>query len=476
MMAISVQAVAEVEVVGAGTCNAAEVIGDLKDYFALGISRPLEWRREQLIQFEKLLLENEDVLAKALYLDLHKAPQEVLTTEIGILLSEIKVAQKNLKNWSKKRKVSTPLTVYPARSYMQPEPLGVVLIMGAWNYPLQLTLLPMVSAIAAGNMAVIKPPEMAVHTSKIIADLLPKYLDKRAIRVIEGGAEVATELLAERWDHIFYTGGARVGRIVMSAAANHLTPVTLELGGKSPCIVTQDADMELAAKRIAWGKFLNAGQTCIAPDYLLCTQAVSDQLLPLIKHHIDLLYSEKNTAISDYGRIINQQHTKRLAAYMSDGDIYCGGDVDVANKYISPTILTHVKRSSPVMQEEIFGPVLPVMIIEDESKVEAFILEGEKPLALYVFSGDKKYIEDILLKCSSGSACVNDCMVFALVDALPFGGVGNSGMGAYHGIHGFNTYSHLKAVLQRSGFMNSLDSLRSAPYSKKKMAIFRKLI
>lgn len=472
-MASSIQAVAKLET---GMCNAAEVVAELRGYFASGASLSLNWRRQQILQFEKLLIENEEALAQALYLDLHKAPQEVLTTEIGILLGEIKVALKNLNKWTKKRRVSTPIPAQPGRSYMQPEPLGVVLIMGAWNYPLQLTLLPMLSAIAAGNMAVIKPPEMAEHTSTIIADLLPKYLDREAFRVIEGGADVATELLVERWDHIFYTGGARVGRIVMSAAANHLTPVTLELGGKSPCIVTQDADMDLAAKRIAWGKFLNAGQTCIAPDYLLCTQAVSDQLLPLIKHHIDLLYSERHAQVRDYGRIINQQHTKRLAAYLSDGDVYCGGEVDVENRFISPTILTNVERSSKVMQEEIFGPVLPVMIVEDESKIKAFVLDGEKPLALYIFSDDRKFTEEILLKCSSGSACINDCMVFALVDSLPFGGVGNSGMGAYHGIHGFNTYSHLKAVLHRSGFMSSLDSVRSAPYTKKKMAIFRKLI
>ncbi|MCH9690719.1 MAG: aldehyde dehydrogenase family protein [Gammaproteobacteria bacterium] len=453
--------------------DAAALIGEKRHYFHKGRTVDISWRRQQLMQLRKLLQENEERFLQALHQDLHKPHQESFVTEISMVLKDIDYALKHLPKWIKPHRASTPLLAQPGKSYMLPEPLGVVLIISAWNYPLQLLLSPLVPAIAAGNCAVIKPSELAAETSVLMAELLPRYLDSNAITCVEGAVAETTALLEQRWDHILYTGGSGVGRIVMSAAAKHLTPVTLELGGKSPCIVAEDADMTVAARRIAWGKFTNAGQTCIAPDYLLCTRAGANKLLPKLKATIAEMFGNDPFHSKDYGRIINRQHTERIAGYIKDGDIVCGGKFDVDARYVAPTLLCNVDAKASVMQEEIFGPILPVMIVDSLRQAEAFVNSREKPLALYVFSRSEQLASGILSRCSSGNACVNDCMMFMVAQDLPFGGVGQSGMGAYHGKHGFKTFSHYKAVMKRSNLLDV--NLRYAPFNNQKLKVLRRL-
>ncbi|WP_237054696.1 aldehyde dehydrogenase family protein [Microbulbifer sediminum] len=451
--------------------NAAALVGGLRTYFRSGTTAGLSWRRQQLRQLRKMLEDNESRFLQALGDDLNKAPQESYMTEVSAVCGDIDHALKRLKNWVKPRRVSTPLVAQPARSYVHPEPLGVILVIGAWNYPLQLLLSPLVPAIAAGNCAVVKPSELAPATSALVAELLPRYLDNDAFACVEGAVPETTDLLEQRWDHILYTGGGRIGKVVMQAAARHLTPVTLELGGKSPCIVADDADITVTARRIAWGKFTNAGQTCIAPDYVLCSSTTADRLVPAIEAEVRKMFGDDPRQSPDYGRIINRRHAERLAAYVKEGEVAWGGQVDVEDRYIAPTLLRGTGTDAQVMQEEIFGPVLPVIELEDFREAEDFVNRREKPLALYVFTADSGTADRILNRCSSGNACVNDCMMFMAVHELPFGGVGQSGMGAYHGEHGFKTFSHYKAVMKRGYFLD-LD-LRYAPFSRRKFKLLR---
>ncbi|MEX2963206.1 aldehyde dehydrogenase family protein [Microbulbifer sp. TYP-18] len=453
--------------------NAPALVAGLRSYFSSGTSADLSWRRRQLMRLRDMLVENEARFIDALHSDLHKAPQEVFTTEISVVRGDIDNALKNLKRWSRIRRAATPLVAQPGKSYIQPEPLGVVLIIGAWNYPLQLLLSPLVPAIAAGNCAVVKPSELAPATSGLIAELLPRYLDRDAFACVEGEVAETTALLEQRWDHILYTGGGQVGKIVMTAAARHLTPVTLELGGKSPCIVADDADIDVTARRIAWGKFTNAGQTCIAPDYLLCTRATAERLLPAIEACVREMFGSNPRDSADYGRIVNDRHTRRIAAYIGDGEVAFGGQMDMGARYIAPTVLRKVPVESAVMQEEIFGPVLPVVELEHIGEAEQFVNRRDKPLALYLFTRDDGVTKRILAQCSAGNVCINDCMMFMAAHELPFGGVGPSGMGAYHGEHGFKTFSHFKAVMKRSYKFDL--SVRYAPFSAAKMRLLRLL-
>ncbi|WP_445354912.1 aldehyde dehydrogenase family protein [Microbulbifer sp. EKSA008] len=453
--------------------NAATLVAGLRTYFRSGSTTELSWRRKQLSQLRKMISENEAHFVQALHDDLRKAPQESYLTEISFLYNDIDHTLKSLKKWVRPRKVQSPMMTQPAKSYVQPEPLGVVLIIGAWNYPLQLLLSPLVPAIAAGNCAVVKPSELSPATSRLIAELLPRYLDNDAFACVEGGVAETTALLEQRWDHIMYTGGGRVGKIIMSAAAKYLTPVTLELGGKSPCIVADDANLEVAARRIAWGKFTNAGQTCIAPDYVLCSRRTADRFTPMLQRVLWEMYGEHPRESADYGRIVNSQHTLRLSDYLGDGEVVFGGEVDVDDCYMAPTIMRNVNLSAGVMQEEIFGPILPIIELDDFSKAEEFVNEREKPLALYVFTQDEVLADRILSRCSSGNACVNDCMMFMLAQDLPFGGVGASGMGSYHGEHGFRTFSHYKAVMRRRNILDI--DIRYAPFNDRKMKFLRML-
>ncbi len=441
------------------------IVSALRDSFNRGVTRSLAYRQQQLAGLMRFMVECEDKISAALYRDLRKSSVEALATEIEFLKSEIKQTQKKLSAWMKPIKVTTPLVVQPGSSYLQPEPLGVVLIIAPWNYPVLLTLHPLLGALAAGNTAVIKPSEMAPAVSQLFAQELPRYLDPAAVTVIEGGVDETTALLNEKFDYIFYTGNGVVGRVVMTAAAKHLTPVTLELGGKSPCIVDHTADLDVTARRLVWAKFTNAGQTCIAPDYVLAEESIVEQLLAKMKTVLHEFYGENPQASPDYGRIINTRHCQRLMALLpGSGEVIVGGKGDEADCYVAPTILYPVPSNAPVMADEIFGPILPVFKIKNIDEAITMINQKPKPLALYLFSNDKQARQAIIEKTSSGSVSVNYPLMQMLVPGLPFGGVGASGMGAYHGKKSYDTFTHYKSVLVKPTWLDL--SIMYPPYSE----------
>ncbi|WP_376690689.1 aldehyde dehydrogenase family protein [Wenzhouxiangella sp. EGI_FJ10409] len=443
----------------------------LRASFDSGLTRSLDWRREQLAALSRMLEENEGRVNEALAEDLGKPPQEVLLGETALIFSEVDHARKRLKRWARPRRVRTPMVGKPGRSWVQPEPFGVVLIIGAWNYPVQLLLSPLIPALAAGNCAVLKPSEVAAATSALMAELVPKYLDDRAVRVVEGAVDETTELLKQRFDHIFYTGGSAVGKIIMRAASKQLTPVTLELGGKSPCVIDPGADLASAARRLIWGKCLNAGQTCIAPDYVLVTPGERDKLIGAIEHELFEMYGADRLGSADYCKIINRRHFDRLRVLLDSGHVAVGGRVDQEGCRIEPTVLTDVAPDSPVMQEEIFGPVLPILEVADLDEAMAFIRKGDKPLAAYLFTRSSESERRFGATVSTGSLCINDTLMFMSVPDLPFGGVGMSGMGQYHGRAGFDRLSHLKAVMKRGRFPEI--PIRFPPYSRFKMRLLK---
>jgi len=451
----------------------AGLFSKLTATFNSGKTKDLAWRRSQLEAVEKMMQEREDEFLAALQADLGKPAQESFTTELAYVSGDAAYCRKHLKRWSSKKRVSTPIVGQPGRSWIRPEPLGVVLIIGAWNYPVQLTLAGMSAAIAAGNCVIIKPSELAPATSAALARIVPEYLDPQCIKVVEGAVDETSALLEQPFDHILYTGGGSVGRIVMAAAAKHLTPVTLELGGKSPCVVLPDSNLEATARRIVWGKYTNAGQTCIAPDYILTDAETEAKLIPLLQKSITDMYGEDPKQSDSYGRMVNERHFERVSGLIDSGQVVIGGETDATTKYIAPTVLTGVTNDSPVMQQEIFGPVLPVVRIESLEEAIAFIRNNDKPLAAYIFTNNRQAEDKFLEQVSCGSACINDVMMFMTVHELPFGGVGGSGMGAYSGRRGFETFSHMKAVMKR-GWWPDL-AVRYAPYTAKKFKLLRKL-
>lgn len=451
----------------------SSVFADLRTIFESERTMNLTWRAEQLTALERMMIECEQEILDALRSDLGKHALEAWSTEISYVAGDAAYCRKNLKKWAKRRKVATPMVGQPGKSWLQPEPLGIILIIGAWNYPLQLTLAGLAAAIAAGNCAVVKPSELAPATSELIARRVPEYLDSECIKVVEGSVPETTALLELPWDHILYTGGGNVGRIVMAAAAKHLTPVTLELGGKSPCVVMPDADLETTARRIVWGKFTNAGQTCIAPDYVLVDADTENKLIPLLQKAITDMFGENPEASDSYGRIVSDRHFERLAGFISSGEVEIGGQTNTETRYVAPTVLTGVSADSRVMQEEIFGPILPLVRADDLESAIRFVRAGDKPLAAYIFTKDAAAESRFLEKVACGSACVNDTMMFMTVHELPFGGVGPSGMGNYSGEYGFKTFSHMKAVMKR-GWWPDL-AIRYAPYTDKKFNMLRKL-
>jgi aldehyde dehydrogenase (NAD+) len=362
----------------------------------------------------------------------------------------------------------------PGRSYVYREPLGVVAIIAPWNYPFQTAVLPLVGALAAGNCVVVKPSEIAPHTSALIAKWLPRYLDPRAVRVFEGGVPETTALLREKWDHIFYTGNGTVGRIVMEAASKHLTPVTLELGGKSPAIVDETADLDTAARRIVYGKFFNAGQTCVAPDYVLVHHEVHDALVNRMVSAIREFYGDDPKQSPDFARIINERHHARLTRLLEGADVVTGGESDVSEKYVAPTILRNVRETDAVMQEEIFGPILPVISVPDVGAAIAFVNRGDKPLALYCFSTSESAQDRVLAETSAGGTTINHVWLHVGVPSLPFGGVGGSGTGAYHGRHSFETFSHRRGVLKKPTLSDP--PLLFPPYAPWKLRWIRRLL
>ena len=442
-------------------------ISALRASFDSRKSQPEKWRRDQLYRLMTMIEENESAIDEALQADLGKSGFESRMTETGTVLSEIEHTLSKLKGWMKPKKISTPLSNQPGHSRVVYEPLGVVLIISPWNYPVNLTLMPLIGAIAAGNCAAIKPSEVSARTSELLARLIPAYLDTDAFEVFEGGADISTELLEQRFDHIFFTGSEGIGRIVMTAAAKHLTPVTLELGGKSPCIIAADSDLALAARRVAWGKFLNAGQTCIAPDYVMVDETVAHEFIKEMKTAITAFFGTDPETSTDYPRIINQRHFDRVSGLMTGGTAAAGGESDRESRYIAPTLLIDVHPDAEVMRQEIFGPVLPVMTYSVLDEAISFITSRPKPLALYVFSGSSDIQNDVIERTSSGGACINDVVMHLAVPELPFGGIGTSGMGAYHGRASFDTFSHARAVLSKSEHLDV--PLRYPPYSDTKL-------
>ena len=422
--------------------------------FREDVTRPLIWRDQQLEGLAKFLKEEEAEIKVALKSDLGKSDFESFMAEIWSVAGEVADARRNLKRWSAPRRAKTPSVLKPANSLLRPDPLGVVLIISPWNYPLNLVLAPLVGAIAAGNTAVIKPSELAPETSRVLAEKLHKYIDGDCFPVIEGAVPETTTLLEQRFDHICYTGGCNVGRIVMAAAAKHLTPVTLELGGKSPCIVDDSANLKVSAKRIAWGKFMNCGQTCVAPDYILVTDKVHDELVSQLKAAVTEFYGSDPQASDDYPRIVNENHFDRVSSLIDSEKTVHGGETDRSDKYIAPTLMTDITPDDPAMQQEIFGPVLPIIRIGDMDEAIQFVNDREKPLAPYIFTQDSAVEERVLSQTTAGGVTVNHTILHLSNNALPFGGVGESGMGGYHGKWGFDTFSHLKPVLRKPTWMD----------------------
>ncbi|MBE9163136.1 aldehyde dehydrogenase [Tychonema sp. LEGE 06208] len=451
--------------------SVSDIIGQQRQFFATGKTKDVDFRIEQLKHLKSAIELHQSRIVAAVKADLNR-PEFEAYFEIASI-AEVNYAIKNLKSWVKPKKVPTSIDQFPASARIYPEPLGVVLIVGPWNYPFQLMISPLVGAIAAGNCAILKPSEIASHTSEVVADMISKTFDPAYVAAVEGGVEISKQLLAEKFDHIFFTGGTKIGKIVMEAAAKHLTPVTLELGGKSPCIVDSDIQIEYTAKRIAWGKFINAGQTCIAPDYLLVDKKIKPDLMSAIKTALHEFYGEDPQQSPDYSRIINQHHLKRLVEFIKDGEIVAGGKSNAEDRYISPTVIDKVSWDSPVMQDEIFGPILPVLEYDDFGEAIAQINARPKPLALYLFSKDKEKQQRVLRETSSGGLCINDTVMQVGVTTLPFGGVGDSGIGSYHGKASFDTFSHYKSVLQKSFWLDL--KWRYAPY-KGKLDLIKKAI
>ena len=452
----------------------ASSVAALRDYFDSGATHPSAWRQRQLSALRGLVQEREKQIFAAIEADLGKGAFESYVGEVGFVLAEIKLAQKKLGKWMRKKRAGLPIFLQPARAYTRPEPLGLVLIMGPWNYPFQLIIAPLVAAIAAGNCAVLKPSELAPHTSKLFAELIPQFLDPRAVQVVEGGVDESSVLLQEHFDHIFYTGNGRVGRIVMQAAAEHLCPVTLELGGKNPCYVDRKVDIKVAARRIAWGKFFNAGQTCVAPDHLLVHTNVYDDFLVALHKSVRQFFGENPQKSPDYPRIINERHFHRLSKMLDQGKILFGAEHDLHDLYIAPTVVTDLPDSSKLMQDEIFGPILPVFRVHDLDDAVARMRLLPKPLALYAFSGRDEVAERLVNETSSGGFAFNHTVVHLAAPELPFGGVGPSGMGAYHGRFGFDQFSHHKAVLHKSQLLDL--PLVYPPYRDGMLRIVRKLL
>ncbi|MFM7755678.1 MAG: aldehyde dehydrogenase family protein [Actinomycetota bacterium] len=453
---------------------AASLVDHLRSTFESGHTRPLEWRRHQLQRMIAMLEENETRFLSALRTDLGKPEVEGYITDIAFITGEIKLMLKNLTKWNKPVKVPTPLVTKPAKSRLLPEPLGVVLVIAPWNYPVQLLLVPAAGALAAGNAVALKPSEVSAATSQVLADLVPKYLDPAAVAIVEGGVPETTALLEQRFDHIFYTGNGTVGRIVMAAAARHLTPVTLELGGKSPVIVDESANIPVAARRVAWGKWLNAGQTCVAPDYVLVADSVKQNFIDELETAIRDFYGPDPQTSDSYGRIVSSRHFDRLRHLMTGGRTVIGGDTSSADRYIAPTVLADVDPSSPLMQEEIFGPLLPVISVPSVDAAVSFITARPHPLALYVFAEKSSVVDDVLRRTTAGGVTVNGTLMHLTSPHLPFGGVGESGMGGYHGESGVRLFQHLKPVLYRGTKLDP--ALAYPPYTERKKRIIKKFL
>ena len=446
----------------------AQTVQQLRDCFCSGETRPIDWRVEQLKALHQMLEEHESDFAEALRADLGKPQAESKLTEIGFVKGEINYTLKHLKKWLKPKRAGIPLSLQPATGKLVYEPLGTVLIIAPWNYPLMLVLSPLVGALACGNTVLLKPSELSPHVAGLVSKLLPQYVDNQAVKVLEADAEGTARILEQRFEHIFYTGGAAVAKKVMAAAAPHLTPVTLELGGKSPTWVDDSVDLKHVAQRLAWAKFLNAGQTCVAPDYVLTTDDVAERLIPELISAVEALYSATPRNSADYGRIINQRHTQRIAALLDDvtpAQVVLGGEVDIDARYIAPTIVDRVTADMKLMGEEIFGPLLPIVRVANINAAIDYINSQPKPLALYAFTDDKERRTQLLEQTSSGALGFNLALAHLSAHELPFGGVGMSGQGRYMGKYSIDTFSHLKPVISKPLWPNTM-KLIAPPYNR----------
>ncbi|KAM6946068.1 aldehyde dehydrogenase, dimeric NADP-preferring-like [Aplochiton taeniatus] len=445
-----------------------QVVERAREAFLSGKTRVLEFRLQQLRSLQKMITDRQAEIATALKQDINRSQYDTALFELIGIENEITLAVGKLGEWAAPRPVEKNLLTISDEVYVQPEPLGVVLIIGAWNYPWSLTLQPLIGAIAAGNAAVVKPSELSEHSSLLLRALLPRYLDQELYPVVTGGVPETQELLKQRFDHVFYTGNSTVGKVVMAAVARHLTPVTLELGGKSPCYIDKNCDLRVACRRITWGKFANCGQTCIAPDYILCEPSIQSRVVEAIRQTLLEFYGADTKSSPDYGRIINLRHFHRVMSLIEGYTAVLGGQSDPSQCYIAPTVLKDVPPHSRLMQEEIFGPVLPIVTVSDMDDAIHFINEREKPLALYIFCSDKTAVKKMIAETSSGGVTVNDVMMHYTLSSLPFGGVGQSGTGRYHGKHTFDQLSHQRACLVRSLGMEAVNLARYPPQDRRR--------
>ncbi|MEP5338301.1 MAG: aldehyde dehydrogenase [Algibacter sp.] len=450
----------------------SEIIDAQRVYFKTQNTKSISFRLEKLKALKLEIISKEQAIYNALKADFNKSEFESFISEFGIVISELNLAIKNLKQWAKPKRIKSSMLTFPSKDYIYKEPYGTVLIIAPWNYPFLLALEPAIMAVAAGNTVVIKPSELTTNTSALITKIIKKVFSQEHVVSIEGGVDVATELLANKWDYIFFTGSVYVGKIVAKAAAEHLTPVTLELGGKSPCIIDDTVDVKLVARRLVWGKFLNAGQTCISPDYLIVKSNIKKDLIEALKKQIIKCYGENPKQSEDLPRIINPKNTTRLVDIINDSKVIYGGEIDLQNNYIAPTLINEPNLDDKAMQGEIFGPILPILSYDSEQGIEQIIWNFEKPLSLYVFSKNDRFSKGIINKYSFGGGVINDVLIHFGNHRLPFGGVGASGIGAYHGKLGFDMFSHNKSIIKRGNWTDP--SIRYAPY-KGKLSLIKKM-
>ncbi|TBN04282.1 aldehyde dehydrogenase [Hyunsoonleella flava] len=441
------------------------ILASHKALFLSQKTKDVSYRLSLLKALKTEIIKREQDVLDALHKDFKKSEFETYISEFGLVLSEINLAIKKLKSWSKPKRIRPSILTFPSIDYIYKEPYGSVLVIAPWNYPFLLALDPLIMAIAAGNTVVLKPSELTKNTSKVITQIIKQVFPEDVCISIEGGIPVATELLAQKWDYIFFTGSTRVGKIVAEAAAKHLTPVTLELGGKSPCIIDDTVDVKLVARRLVWGKLLNGGQTCIAPDFVIAKSNIKANLVKALKKEITRRYGENPMNSGDFPRIINSKNVKRLTALIENEHIPFGGDIDESTSYISPTLIDNPKLDSKIMSEEIFGPILPILNYDTEDDISHILSHIEKPLAFYMFSNDKKFSKKMIRTYSFGGGVINDTLVHFGNAKLPFGGIGASGIGNYHGKHGFDTFSHKKAIMKRGTWLDP--SFRYPPYRGK---------
>ena len=448
-----------------------ELVSLQRNYFNSNTTKPVAFRLAQLNKLKSVLEANEDRVQEAIYQDIGKGIFETFLTEFYFVNDELKVAIKGLEEWARPKPIETDILNAPAKSYILPEPLGVSLVIAPWNYPYQLALSPVIAAMAAGNTIILKPSELTPNTSRVLAEMITENFDREYFTVVEGGVPETTELLAQKFDIIFFTGSVPVGKVVYEAAAKHLTPVVLELGGKSPAIIAADCNLDIAVRRLIWAKFVNAGQTCIAPDYICVHKSVEKQFLETVAREIESAdYKVEN---GNYVNIINERNASRVSGLIDRDKVYLGGSFDIAKRFIEPTVMSNVSWDDRVMQDEIFGPVLPVIAYEDLDDVIRRIKERPKPLALYVFSQDESIRDKVLGEVSFGGGCVNEAVMHIANGGLPFGGVGDSGTGNYHGEAGFRAFSHYKSILDKE--VTPDPDLKYSPYTEEKLTILKSI-